>query len=141
MISLSKSNCDHDPIPMISQICPRIVFRTASRKISDLLEESHPYNQVKFIMIIIRLMIIALMITVGSKLNFMITDGLLSSVGHQARVYAPLHLRCLTLPGGFRIMNLNRPIVVKVKGSGSWDDYHLHYDQQYQQHHPNPQVQ
>ena len=25
----------------------RIVFRTASRKISDLLEEQHPYNQVR----------------------------------------------------------------------------------------------
>ena len=65
MISLSKSIFDDDPIPMISQVCPRIVFRTASRKISDLLEESHPYNQVKFIMIIILLMIIVLMITVG----------------------------------------------------------------------------
>ena len=47
----------------------------------------------------------------------MITDGLLSSVGHQARVYAPLHLRCLTLPGEFWIMNLKTPIVVKVKDS------------------------
>ena len=58
----TKSNFDDDPIPMISQVCPRIVFRTASRKISDLLEESHPYNQVKFIMIIILLMILVLMI-------------------------------------------------------------------------------
>ena len=24
---------------------------------------------------------------------------------------------------------------------GSWDNHHLHYDQQYQQHHPNPQLQ
>ena len=65
MISLKKQLYDGDPIPMISQVCPRIVFRTASRKISDLLEESHPYNQVKFIMIIILLMILVLMITVG----------------------------------------------------------------------------
>ena len=139
MISLSKSNHDDDPIPMISQVCPRIVFRTASRKISDLLEESHPYNQVKiyhdhhpshyyssddYSWVILWLQT-ACCLRSGIKPECMplcTYDASLSQVGRGSWTWR------------HRLWRKSRIV-------GSWDNHHLHYDQQYQQHHLNPQVQ